>query len=49
VIFKVAGNGQFATVEGGIANAVDALIGLNLDSDEITPGAGNNNAGSANL
>jgi len=40
VVGEIAGDGQFAAVERGVADAVDALVGLDLQGDEVAARAG---------
>jgi len=48
VIVQVACNGQFAAVERGIAQAVDAVFGNDLERNEIAPRTGHDHAGLGN-
>src|SRR5690606_21495343 len=45
VIGEIAGDGKFASVEGGISQSIHARAGLDPERDEITAGAGDNDAG----
>ena len=40
VVAEVAGDGEFAAVEGGVAPADDAIVGGDLQGDEVAAGAG---------
>ena len=45
MILQIGDDRQFAPVERRIANAIDALIGLDLERDEIAPRAGDDDPG----
>src|SRR4029453_14634578 len=40
VVAEVAGHGEFAAVQGGVAPADDAVIGGDFEGDEVAAGAG---------
>ena len=35
VVGEIAGDGELAAVEGGVAEAVDAFVGFDLERDEV--------------
>ena len=45
VVGKVRGDGQLAAVEGGIAEAGEALVGLDLQGDEVAARTGDDDLG----
>ena len=45
VLRQVADHGQFAPVEGGVADAGQAFIGLDFQGDEVAAGAADDDAG----
>jgi hypothetical protein len=49
VIGQVAGDGQLAAVQRGVADAVDAVAGLDLQGDEISPRTGDDDSGGGDL
>ena len=49
VIFQIRGHRKFTSVEGGITQADDALVGGNLKGDKVTPRAGNKDFSPDNL
>ena len=49
MFLQVGGHGQFTPVDGGIADAVDAGVGLKLERDEIAPRSGDDDAGSGDF
>ncbi len=45
MVFQITNHRQFAAVERGITHAVHALVGLDLEGDEVAAGATNDDAG----
>ena len=46
---QVGGHGELAPVEGGVADAVDAVLGRELEGDEVAPGGAGDDAGVRDL
>jgi hypothetical protein len=49
VIGEIARHRKLASVERGVAQAGDAVLGLDLQGDEIAPRAGNDDLGGNDL
>ena len=49
MIFQIRYHGQLAPIQGRVADAIDSLIGFNLQRDEIAAGAGRDHPGIGNL
>jgi hypothetical protein len=49
MILQIRGDGQFAPVQGRIAQAVNACVGINLQGDEVPSGARDEYFGIGNL
>src|SRR6185437_9579850 len=49
VLGEISRNGALAAIERGIADAVDALVGFDLQRDEVAAGAGDDDAGGGDL
>ncbi len=45
MVFQIADHGQFAAVECGIAHAINTLVGLDFEGDEVAAGAADNDVG----
>ena len=42
VILQIADDGQFASIQSGVTQTVDALVGFDLQGDEIASGTADN-------
>ena len=49
VLDEVRGDREFAPVEGRVAHAMDALVGLDLEGDEVSPGTADDDAAGGDL
>lgn len=45
MLLQIGNNGKFTSVERRITNPIEALIGFNLEGDEVPTWAGDNNLG----
>jgi hypothetical protein len=45
MVFEVAGDRQLTTVQGGIAEAGEAVLGRHLQGDEVAPRTGDEDLG----
>ena len=49
MLFQIGHDGLFAPVQRGVADPVNALIGLDLEGDEIASGAGHDDLGAGDF